>query len=127
MGALGLPRPLIISEFSGMGMPDPIPTYTELVTRIRDNHPDFAYVHVIEGTDIDLFGTGEPVTRPSTKFLRDIWGDRPFISNACYERDSAIEEVEKEGGLISFGRYFISNVCVERACPVEVRTLIVRF
>jgi len=108
-------------------MPDPIPTYTELVTRIRDNHPDFAYIHVMQATSIDMFGTGEPITRPSTKFLRDIWGDRPFISNACYERDSAIEEVEKEGGLISFGRYFISNVCVERACPVEVRTLIVRF
>ncbi|KAH9056419.1 hypothetical protein EDB87DRAFT_1824209 [Lactarius vividus] len=88
----------------GMGMPDPIPTFAELVTRIRDSYPDFAYLHVIEITDI--LGT---VTRPSSKFLRDIWGDRPYIANGSYERDTAIEVVEKEGGLVSFGRYFISN------------------
>src|SRR6266702_2460576 len=106
---------------SGMGMPDPIPTFTELVTCIRDTYPDFAYIHIIEGTDIGLT-SGETTTRPSTKFLRDIWGDRPYISNGCYERDTAIEEVEKEGGLVSFGRHFISNVGVDHPCPVEVRT-----
>ncbi|KAH8982222.1 hypothetical protein EDB92DRAFT_2117892 [Lactarius akahatsu] len=88
----------------GMGMPDPIPTFAELVTSIRDSYPDFAYLHVIEITDI----VG-PVTRPSTKFLRDIWGDRPYIANGGYERDTAIEVVEKEGGLVAFARYFISN------------------
>ncbi|KAH9031919.1 hypothetical protein EDB85DRAFT_1303051 [Lactarius pseudohatsudake] len=88
----------------GMGMPDPIPTYTKLVTSIRDSYPDFAYLHVIEITNV----VG-PVTRPSTKFLRDIWGDRPYIANGGYERDTAIEVVEKEGGLVSFARYFISN------------------
>ncbi|KAH9003650.1 FMN-linked oxidoreductase [Lactarius hatsudake] len=91
-------------KVQGMGMPDPIPTYTKLVTSIRDSYPDFAYLHVLEITDI--VGT---VTRPSTKFLRDIWGDRPYIANGAYERDTAIEVVEKEGGLVAFGRYFISN------------------
>ncbi|KAH8982211.1 hypothetical protein EDB92DRAFT_2072335 [Lactarius akahatsu] len=91
-------------KVQGMGMPDPIPTYTQLVTSIRDSYPDFAYLHVIEITDI--VGT---VTRPSTKFLRDIWGSRPYIANGGYERDTAIEVVEKEGGLVAFGRYFISN------------------
>ncbi len=107
---------------SGMGMPDPIPTFAELVTRIRDSYPDFAYIHVLEGTSIDITGSGETITRPSTKFLRDIWGDRPYITNAGYERDTAIEVVEKEGGLVSFGRYFISNVGVDHSCPVEART-----
>ncbi|KAH9037670.1 hypothetical protein EDB84DRAFT_1267065 [Lactarius hengduanensis] len=94
----------------GMGMPDPIPTFAELLTRIRDSHPDLAYIHVLEGSDIDLTGPGKrAATRPSTKFLRDIWGDRPYITNAGYGRDTAIEVVEKEGGLVSFGRYFISN------------------
>ncbi|KAH9056416.1 hypothetical protein EDB87DRAFT_1687417 [Lactarius vividus] len=88
----------------GMGMPDPIPTFSELVTRIRDSYSDFAYLHVIEITDV--LGT---VTRPSTKFLHDIWGDKPYIANGSYERDTAIEVVEKEGGLVSFARYFISN------------------
>ena len=32
---------------SGMGMPDPIPTFRELVTRIRDSYPDFAYIDVL--------------------------------------------------------------------------------
>jgi NADPH2 dehydrogenase len=98
-----------------MGMPDPIPTFAGLVTHIRDSHPDFAYIHVIEATDIRpvqvLAGPRvSAVTRPSCKFLRDIWGTRPYIANGNYERDTAIEVVEKEGGLVSFGRYFISNV-----------------
>ncbi|KAH8982224.1 FMN-linked oxidoreductase [Lactarius akahatsu] len=75
-------------KIQGMGMPDPIPTYTKLVASTRDSYHDLA---------------------PSTKFLRDIWGNRPYITNGSYERDTAIEVVEKEGGLVSFGRYFISN------------------
>ncbi|KAI9432669.1 hypothetical protein H4582DRAFT_2083058 [Lactarius indigo] len=95
----------------GMGMVDPIPTYAALVTRIRDSYPDFAYLHVIEITNIVIAsGTGGgTVARPSTKFLRDIWGNRPYIANGSYDRETAIEVVEKEGGLVSFGRYFISN------------------
>ncbi|KAH9044848.1 hypothetical protein EDB84DRAFT_1266052 [Lactarius hengduanensis] len=94
--------------YQGMGMPDPVPTFAELVTRIRDSYPDFAYLHVVEITDI-IVTSGGTVTRPSTKFLRDIWGDRPYIANGSYERDTAIEVVEKEGGLVSFARHFISN------------------
>ncbi|KAH9062615.1 hypothetical protein EDB83DRAFT_2675366 [Lactarius deliciosus] len=92
----------------GMGMPDPIPTFAELVTRIRDSYPDFAYLHVIEITDL-VPAPGGTVTRQSTKFLRDIWGSKPYIACGGYERDTAIELVEKEGGLVAFGRYFISN------------------
>jgi len=94
---------------NGMGMPDPIPTFAGLVTRIRDSYPDFAYIHVLEATDLILAGPKVPAKRSSVKFLRDIWGDRPYIANANYERDSAIEVAEKEGGLISFARYFSSN------------------
>ncbi|KAI9432674.1 hypothetical protein H4582DRAFT_2061507 [Lactarius indigo] len=106
----------------GMGMPDPIPTYTELVTRVRDTYPDLAYLHVIEITNmVRTFGQTE--TKQPTKFLRDIWGKRPYIANGSYERDTAIEAVEKEGGLVSFGRYFISNVGVNYLIPSQ-RTLI---
>ncbi|KAF8269628.1 hypothetical protein EI94DRAFT_1724892 [Lactarius quietus] len=96
---------------NGMGMPDPVPTLAGLVTHIRDSYPDFAYIHVLEATDINAILTGSkvPVSRPSVKFLRDIWGDRPYIANANYERDSAMEVAEKEGGLVSFARYFSSN------------------
>ena len=90
-------------------MPDPIPTFSEVVTRIRDDHPGFAYIHVLEPT-ADHRPDGENRNGDSNKFLRDIWGDRPYIANYDFGRDSAIEMVEKEGGLVSFGRHFISNV-----------------
>jgi len=97
-----------------MRMPDPVPTFTEVVTRIRDDHPGFAYIHVLEPTTHHRpVGESETETgkyEDSNKFLRDIWGDRPYIANYDLERDSAIELVEKEGGLVSFGRHFISNV-----------------
>lgn len=89
-------------------MPDPIPTFAEVVKRIRDAHPDFAYLHVLEAP------AAERTSAKSNKVLRDIWGDRPYITNADFERDSAIETVEKEGGLVSFARHFISNVSTVR-------------
>ena len=96
----------------GMGMPDPVPTFSEVVTRIRDDHPGFAYIHVLEPTTDHRpkEQSGKGIEGESNKFLRDIWGDRPYIANYSFERDSAIETVEQEGGLISFGRHFISNV-----------------
>jgi NADPH2 dehydrogenase len=93
-------------------MPDPVPTFAEVVTRIRDDYPDFAYIHVLESTTHHR-PAGESETeknKDSNKFLRDIWGDRPYIANSGFGRDSAIEAVEKEGGRISFGQHFISNV-----------------
>ena len=95
-----------------MRMPDPVPTFAEVVTRIRDDYPDFAYIHVLEPTTHHR-PVGESETekdKDSNQFLRDIWGDRPYIANSGFGRDSAIEAVEKEGGLISFGQHFISNV-----------------
>jgi NADPH2 dehydrogenase len=103
-------------------MPDPVPTFTEVVTRIRDDHPDFAYIHVLEPTTHHRpVGEGESETgkyEDSNKFLRDIWGDRPYIANCDLGRDSAIELVEKDGGLVSFGRHFISNVSVLMLGPI---------
>ena len=95
---------------SGMGMPDPIPTFAELVTRIRDSHPDFAYIHVLDPPAGD---NSSGTQKASNKVLRDIWGDRPYIANTDFGRDTAIETVEKEGGLVSFARHFISNVGID--------------
>jgi len=112
-----------------MGMPDPIPTFSGVVTRIRDDHPGFAYIHALEPTT-DHRPDGETGTGgngDSNKFLRDIWGDRPYIANYDFGRDRAIEMVEKEGGLVSFGRHFISNVSETAPCPIcywHIRELI---
>jgi NADPH2 dehydrogenase len=96
-----------------MRMPDPLPTFAEVVKRIRVSHPDFAYIHVLEPTTHHTYGkpNGEFETgKYSNKLLRDIWGDGVYITNSDFGRDSAIEAVEKEGGLVSFARHFISNV-----------------
>ena len=95
-------------------MADPLPTFAEVVKRIRVGYPDFAYIHVLEPTthhhtQIKADGEGE-IGKASNKLLRDIWGDGVYITNSDFGRDSAIETVEKEGGLVSFARHFISNV-----------------
>jgi NADPH2 dehydrogenase len=92
-------------------MPDPLPTFAEVVKRIRVGYPDFAYLHIVEPTTHHRpEGESETGNKDSSKPLRDIWGDGAYIANSDFGRDSAIELVENEGGLVSFGRHFISNV-----------------
>jgi NADPH2 dehydrogenase len=99
-------------DFAGMRMPDPLPTYAEVVKRIRLEYPDFAYIHVLEPTAHHRppDEEGETGNKDSNRLLRDIWGDGAYIANSDFDRDSAIEVVEREGGLVSFARHFISNV-----------------
>ena len=103
---------------TGMRMPDPIPTFAEVVRRIRDRHPDFAYIHVLDPPPGDNSGATQ---NASNKVLREIWGDRPYIANTGFERDTALETVEKEGGLVSFARHFLSNVGID--LPIIRRTM----
>jgi NADPH2 dehydrogenase len=96
-----------------MGMKDPLPTFAAIIERIRDTHPKFAYIHVIEDIErIEAEPNGDNSVNPSD-VLRKIWGDRPYIAAGGFDRGSAISAVEKHGGLIAFGRPFIANV----SCP----------
>jgi hypothetical protein len=79
----------------------------------REAHPHtIYYVHVLEPTT--SHGPGEEGDTDgeiqSDRLLRDIWGEGPYIANLELERESAIEVVEKEDGLISYARHFFSNV-----------------
>ncbi|KAH9988897.1 hypothetical protein BJV77DRAFT_1019753, partial [Russula vinacea] len=56
------------SKFQGMGMEDPVPTFTGLLEHIREAHPNFAYVHVIE----------------------DVWGGRPYIAADTVEKHGGL-------------------------------------
>ena len=95
-------------------MADPLATFAEVVKRIRAGYPDFAYLHIVEPTTHHRPAEeGDTENKDSSKVLRDIWGDGAYISNSDYGRDSAIEVVEKEGGLVSFARHFISNVSIK--------------
>ena len=95
-----------------MGMKDPLPTFTTFIERVRDAHPNFAYIHVIEPrvngyTKADL--TDENRAH-SSEVLRKLWGDRPYIAAGGMDGATAINTVEKYGGLVAFGRDFIANV-----------------
>jgi NADPH2 dehydrogenase len=92
-----------------MGMKDPRPTFSHLVSEAAKMYPDLAYLHVVEprisgGADQD------PSEGDSNDFLRDIWGPRPFISSGGYTRQSAIGTADSMGNLVAFGRLFIANV-----------------
>ncbi|THU79962.1 FMN-linked oxidoreductase [Dendrothele bispora CBS 962.96] len=94
-----------------MGMKDPIPTYTYLVTKLKELYPNLAYLGLIEprtrGGD---FEERELDERESNEFIQKIWSPRPLVLSGGYTRQTAIEKVETaEGVLIAFGRHFLAN------------------
>ncbi|KAI0319173.1 NADH:flavin oxidoreductase/NADH oxidase [Amylostereum chailletii] len=96
------------STYQGMRMPDPIPTFSAYVTRIRDTWPQLAYLHVVEprvsGNDDAEAAAGE-----DNDFIREIWGSRPLILAGGFKRQSGLETAEKTGALIVYGRLFVAN------------------
>ena len=95
-----------------MRMADPIPTFSHLITAIRDRHPEFGYVHLVEpriSGDGDSHA-GHPHDPESNDIFRALWGPRPYLTAGGYNRSSAIKTAEEKGGLIVFGRHFLSNV-----------------
>ncbi|KAI0354205.1 NADH:flavin oxidoreductase/NADH oxidase [Trametes cingulata] len=96
------------STFQDMRMEDPVPTFTYLVSKIAQDFPDLAFIHMVEpgvggGSDIET-KSGE-----SNDFIRKIWLPRPIVSAGRYTRESAIKRSEETGELAAFGRLFISN------------------
>lgn len=90
---------------------NPEPMYTHMVTYLRDNVPDLAYLHLTEprvtgGNTLEYL----PKSTASIDFIREIWTPRPLISAGGYDRASATERADKNDELIAFGRLFISNV-----------------
>ncbi|KAI9459884.1 hypothetical protein BJY52DRAFT_1118528 [Lactarius psammicola] len=99
------------SLFQGMGMKDPLPTFSTFIERIRDEHPNFAYIHVIEPrvNNFTIVAVTDENRAQSNEALRKIWGDRPYIAAGGMDRATAIDTVSKYGGLVAFGRQFIAN------------------
>ncbi|THH14382.1 hypothetical protein EW146_g5951 [Bondarzewia mesenterica] len=93
-----------------MRMPDPIPTFTKLVTRVRDIHPDFGYLHVVEPPIDRSVERSEKIdSKDSNDFLREIWGKRMYLAAGGFDRASAIETADTKGGLIVFAKKFLAN------------------
>ncbi|GAA5911828.1 alkene reductase [Sporobolomyces salmoneus] len=84
-------------------------TFSYVVNEIKDRHPDFAYIHVVESRvyQTDAHPADERETLDS---LYDIWTPRPFLVAGGFDQDYALSTAVKyENSVIVFGRYFISN------------------
>ncbi|KAJ7903444.1 NADH:flavin oxidoreductase/NADH oxidase [Mycena olivaceomarginata] len=94
---------------SNSSMTDPRPTYSYLVKEIRDRHPNFGYLHVIED-----YIAPEGIEPASNDFIREIWGDRPLISAGGYsdDRDRGFRVAEEKGNIIAYSKAFIANASV---------------
>ena len=97
------------NPWQGMGMEDPKPTFSYLVSQAKERFPELAYLHAVEpriagNVDRD-FNEGD-----SNEFLRKIWGEKVFIAAGGYNPQTAAETVKAKGGLIAFGRHYIANV-----------------
>ena len=89
-----------------MRMTDPMPQFSHIIRRIRDEYPDFAYIHLVE-PPVDEVVDMDP---GSNDAFRRMWAPRPFLSANGHTAESAARVAEEKGDVIVFGRYFISNV-----------------
>ncbi|KAG6919055.1 hypothetical protein DXG01_009308 [Tephrocybe rancida] len=96
------------NPFQDMGMSDPVPQFSHLVTSLRDAHPSLAYIHVVEPR-INGNTDREHEAHESNDFLRAIWGERPYISAGGHTAESAVRAAERSTELVAFGRYYTSN------------------
>lgn len=88
-----------------MRMKDPYPTFSHFVSQIRERHPQFAYIHGVEGHE-----PGDQLD-----FLRKIWKEDPsrsqiFLSASRHDLQSALQTADEKNDVVVFGRHFISNV-----------------
>ncbi|KIK55658.1 hypothetical protein GYMLUDRAFT_175214 [Collybiopsis luxurians FD-317 M1] len=99
------------SLFQNMRMSDPVPTFSYLVSKLKEQLPDLAYLHLVEpqisGSKTEL--VDNIVQTDSNDFLRDIWRPKPLVSAGGYTRETAMQTADEKGDLIAFGRYYISN------------------
>ncbi len=93
-----------------MGMDNPVPTFSHLILKIKERHPNLAYIHVVEPRISGPFTRDVVPPNESNDFIREIWAPRPLISAGAYTRESAMATADTKGDIIAFGRYFISNV-----------------
>ena len=90
-------------------MKDPIPTFSHIITAIRDRYPDFGYIHLVEPRVSGPFSS-EELNSKSNEPLRKIWSPRAYLTAGGYTREDAIKSAEEQTTLVVFGRPYTSNV-----------------
>ena len=97
------------NTWQGMKMEDPKPTFAYFVSQAKERFPNLAYLHAIEPRVAGI-ADRESDSLESNQFLREIWGDKAFISAGGHTPQTAAETASTLGGLVAFGRHYISNV-----------------
>ncbi|KZP21343.1 FMN-linked oxidoreductase [Athelia psychrophila] len=95
----------------GMGMANPVPQFTHLISTIRALYPDFAYLHVV-GPRVNGHFDREtvPVNQLTQRdTLYDLWAPKPLVSAGGYDRELGLDMAQRTGQLVAYGRLFISN------------------
>ncbi|OBZ88429.1 12-oxophytodienoate reductase 1 [Choanephora cucurbitarum] len=111
-GAIGADRTAIRfspgSEIQDVHDDTPVETWGYLISQIQQNHPDFAYLHLVEPRG-DAFGNTTN-SDDSLEPYRKIWkGPLVVASGFSTNIPHAIDLAEKTGNLVAFGRAFIAN------------------
>jgi NADPH2 dehydrogenase len=92
-----------------MGMKDPIPTFSYLISTIKRLYPDLMYLHLIE----PRIGGGDETEAghaiESNEVFYNLWAPKSLISAGGFTKETAIKAAE-EGRLVAFGRYYLANV-----------------
>ncbi|KAJ7642833.1 putative NADPH2 dehydrogenase chain OYE2 [Mycena rosella] len=91
------------STVHDMGMQDPLPTFSYLVSELAARHPTLAYLHLIEPriSGDEPRAEGTVGAHESNDALRALWAPRPLIRAGGFDRARC--------NLVAFGRLFISN------------------
>ncbi|CAE6467190.1 unnamed protein product [Rhizoctonia solani] len=98
----------------GMGMKNPLPTYSYIISELVQRHPELAFIHMIEpGINSHENGTtqllDEGVTA-SNDFAYRLWTPRAYITSGGYDHKSAPHAADKlDNTAVAIGRLFISN------------------
>lgn len=94
------------SKFQGMGMADPVSTFTYLIKHLPQ---DLAYLHLVESRIAGSSDSSDVKEHETTKFAQDLWSG-PFFVAGGYTVESAIKATEANDKVaIVMGRYFVSN------------------
>ncbi|KAJ7155043.1 hypothetical protein C8R46DRAFT_1005166 [Mycena filopes] len=97
------------SPFQAMGMKNPLPTFSHVISQVAERHPDFAYLHLVEPRIAGNFTREDtPGEQESNAPFAALWAPRPLIRAGGFTRAGAIEAAES-GALVAFGRFYISN------------------
>ncbi|EPB91947.1 hypothetical protein HMPREF1544_01241 [Mucor circinelloides 1006PhL] len=96
-------------EFQGMGDDNAEKTWGYLTAELQKNHPDLAYLHMIESRS-NIFADSQTGLVDTLEPYRKLFKG-PFITAGGFSnaQEFAEEIAEKTGDLIAYGRAFIAN------------------